>query len=754
MTSPGAAIGTVAYMSPEQALGRELDARSDLFSFGVVLYEMATGQHAFSGGTTAAIFDSILHKAPTALVRLNPDCPAELERIINKALEKDRDLRCQSAAELRTDLKRLKRDTDSGRSASVTATAPGVALPLPRKRRWGLIAPSIAAGVVLLAGLFWLLSRESQPAPTTVQRSLTQLTFEEGLQAEPTFSPDGRFLAYSSGKSGNFDIWVMPVGGGDAVQVTKDPAHDWQPDWSPDGKLIAFRSERGGGGLFTAPALGGHTRKLSSFGYKPQWSHDSSRILFQTRFLQGTAQPPRLYEVALDGSRPREILLDLAKDFSWLDSPTWHPDGQRISILGVHRGEGRRFWTIDLADGAQVKSEFATEVEKQIEAASLAMPSTREFIWEPSGQALYFEGLSRGVRNLWKVTVKPETLRWVRGPDRLTTGAGPDTDMALSRDGKKLVFTARRETTRIWSLPFEAASGKIQGDGRPITLAGIRSFAPALSRDGKKVVFPAMRGVKQELWEKSLEDGREILLAADNFNRYAPCWSPDGTRLAYRRTDTNTRQRSIVLMPAGGGEEQILTSPRPRGAENASDWSPDGKWILAVRRRLKEGGTHIWLLPVSAAPHAETEGRIIAYNPEYNLWQPRFSPDGRWIVFEAVSRTGAGFNTIYVVPASGGDWIRITEGKHTVHKPRWAPDGKTIYFLSDRGGFFNVWGRRFDLDQGAPLGEPFQVTAFQSPSRMVYESMGSNSISLSNDRLVLPITEVTGNLWMLENVDR
>ncbi len=146
LTSPGAAIGTVAYMSPEQALGRELDARSDLFSFGVVLYEMATGQHAFSGGTTAAIFDAILHKTPTASVRLNPEVPAKLEEIIDKALEKDRDLRCQSAAELRTDLKRLRRDTETGRSATLSGPVPA----LRPKLRWRKMAlPMVAVGLIL-----------------------------------------------------------------------------------------------------------------------------------------------------------------------------------------------------------------------------------------------------------------------------------------------------------------------------------------------------------------------------------------------------------------------------------------------------------------------------------------------------------------------------------------------------------------------------------------------------------------------------
>ncbi len=264
-----------------------------------------------------------------------------------------------------------------------------------------------------------------------------------------------------------------------------------------------------------------------------------------------------------------------------------------------------------------------------------------------------------------------------------------------------------------------------------------------------------MRGVKEELWEKSLEDGRETLLAADNFRRSSPHWSPDGRYLAYARhpAGLSTRERVMVVMPAGGGEEQIISSPEGAWSDFPYSWSPDGRWLVGrTRRGTPEGSRKICLVPISGAPKAETEMRVIASSSELNLWQPFMSPDGRWISFEAVSSTGAGFNTIYVMPASGGDWIRITEGKHMDHKPRWAPDGRTVYFFSDRGGFFNVWGRGFDRDQGAPLGEPFQVTAFRSPSRMVHQSR--HSISLSNDRLVLPIMEITGNLWMLENVDR
>jgi Tol biopolymer transport system component len=244
------------------------------------------------------------------------------------------------------------------------------------------------------------------------------------------------------------------------------------------------------------------------------------------------------------------------------------------------------------------------------------------------------------------------------------------------------------------------------------------------------------------------------MLTGDEFWRGTPVWSPDGTHLVYRRIQPHTRKSHLFIIPIRTGHEKMLTSQTISAGENAGDWSRDGKWVLGTTMRLTPGRSLIWLIPISAAPHAETGARVVTSHPDYNLWQPRFSPDERWVCFNAVPAFGGESSAVYVVAATGGEWVRITDDDQWNDKPRWSKHGKKLYFLSSRGGFFNLWGRRFDPTRGQAVGEPFQVTAFESPDRMISSDMETVNISLVGDRLALPLTEITGNIWMLDNVDR
>jgi Tol biopolymer transport system component len=330
-----------------------------------------------------------------------------------------------------------------------------------------------------------------------------------------------------------------------------------------------------------------------------------------------------------------------------------------------------------------------------------------------------------------------------------------ETDLAISRDGKKLAFTERAEHTRLWSLPFDSATGKIKGAGQPVTPPGVGASSPDISPNGQTLLYTAQRAGKWELWEKSLRDGTETSLSS-NGSRMRLRWSPDGSRLAYTqiRVDSHDKAkfaRGIVVLSGDGREEQVITTPSFDGA-SVWDWSADGKSILGGCPGSKPGRRSLCLFPVAAAPHAETEMQVVTSNSEANVYQARFSPDNRWISFCAAKVNDAGVSTIFVVSASGGGWKRITEDKYFDDKPRWSPDGRAIYFVSNRTGFFNVWGIRFDPEKGDPVGEPFRVTNFESPGQMILSDVKVMETALTSDHLILPIMEVSGGIWILENV--
>ena len=585
-TTPGLVMGTAQYMSPEQARGEEVDHRSDIFSFGAVLYEMATGRAAFKGPSQAETMNAVINVPHTPAREVRKDVPPQLAALIDRALIKEPRNRHQSMSELLGELRRV--------AVSLSETGRGVPDLRPGRltsRLWP-VRPSTrllasAVLVMLVAGVVYAVRQLTERLDTVrqpPQRALTRLTFDEGFQGEPTWSPDGRFIAYSSDKSGNFDICVQPVGGGDAVQVTKSPTHEWQPDWSPDGSQIVFRSEREGGGLFVVPVLGGRERRVSPFGHRPRWSPDGTKILFlraASTVGEGAFFSARVYAATLDGNAPYEVQADLLRDFVRVRSAIWHPDGQRISLLGESRRSGWGLTTVPLAGGAPVKSEPSDELKERFPVGMVS-----DVRWAPSGRAVYFKGRSLGVNSLWKVAVDPQTLRWAAGPERLTTGFN-DTDSALSPDGRRLAFTVKSESTRAWSLPFDARTGKVNGVATPVTATGMAPGALKLSPDGRRLLYGGTRAgtSKSELWVRSLADNRETLLTLNDEYKAGASWSRDGTRVAYHgrcSTCTGRDDLSIFVLPAAGGKEAVIAS----GAEELVwDWSADGQWLLVTSAR-------------------------------------------------------------------------------------------------------------------------------------------------------------------------
>jgi Tol biopolymer transport system component/predicted Ser/Thr protein kinase len=749
ITTPGQTMGTVAYMSPEQVRGEDLDERTDIFSCGVVIYEMVTGSLPFQGATTGVLFDGILNKTPVPVTELNTGAPAELVRILDKALEKDRELRYQSIREMRADLARLERDSATGSTGAVGSLP---ALPPPHARGRHRVAIAVAAGTAIVAAaaaayVVWLSPGPSVAPDVAVQTTLTRVTFDEGLQTLPTWSPDGRFIAYSSNQSGNLDIWVQPLGGGRAVQVTFDPSNDWQPAWSPDGDTLAFRSERGGGGIFVVPAFGGRERQLSSVGYWPEWSPKGATILVVNRplLLGASRVVPHVYLLEPNGSPPRRILVDELEQFLNVGRIIWHPDGERISFQAV-KASALGFWTQPIAGGPAVLAEPVDTVRREMEAQleSIALPK-----WSPAGDAIYFEGLTRGVWNLWRLDVDPATLRLIAGPMRLTTGPGIDGGVSVASSGDKLAFVTRAETTRLWSLPFDALRLRLTGDAVPVTAANMSVSPFDVSADGNRLVYVATRPGKQtmELWSSEFDDAQPVLLG-DALSFFSPRVSRDGTRVAYRlQRDTQRPERRLAWLTIGSGQEHTMA----QGLVNPLDWSLDGERILHNCPPPEQFAT---LCESEATSTSAADARPIVVDAAYSIWQGRYSPDGRWVLFNAQGRKEVGISILGVVPTAGGEWMPLTDPTLWADKARWSPDGRTIYFISNRdGAFFDVWGIGFDPATGASVGGEFRVTNYDNPGRTVSASSRSE-LTVSQTRIVVPITETTGSIWVLDGIKR
>ena len=627
-----------------------------------------------------------------------------------------------------------------------------------RTRRLGALA-LLSTVVLLVAGGFWIYKRHENPTAPH-QRMLTRITFDDGLQIGATWSPDGRFLAYSSDRGGKFDLWVQQVSGGSPVQITRGPGQHVQPDWSPDGRLLAYRVDDSESGLFVAPALGGEDlgRKVASFGYYPRWSPDSSHLLFQTHFV-GIDAPNRFYVVGLDDSPPREVLAEFIREHKLRPgAATWFPDGRRISLWVWDRDPTPRIWTVPVeGDGTPIQLEIPPSIQQEF--AEVAKSGTvvehhggMSLAWSPKADAVYFESGYQGAINLWKLTVDPKTMR-ATAVDRLTTGPGPDSALAISSDGRRLGYTAKSEHIRNWLFPFNPDAGRITGPGQPLTVPGRIALVPSMSRDGKRVAFCISLAGRFELWEKSLSDGREAPLVADDYDRRYAQWSPDANQLAYTRRSISSGEQQVMVWSFTSHSEAPLTTLGQTDTL-VYDWSPDGKSLLVSRvgpNQLQE----IWEIPLSAAPHAERAAKKIAADPAYRLYQPHYSSDGRWIVLEAIDNSPtAARSALYIIPTGGGRWKQITDGDGWDDKPRWSADGKTIYFVSGKGYYFDVWGIRFDPERGEAVGKPFRVSSFDRPSLMIPRWIPPVALSISQDKLLLTMSESSGSIWLLDNVDR
>ncbi|HTH01182.1 MAG TPA: winged helix-turn-helix domain-containing protein [Vicinamibacterales bacterium] len=623
-------------------------------------------------------------------------------------------------------------------NADVAAASPKKSFTLPLT----VVAVSCAL-LATAAAMTFLRPATSRSEP---RRTLQRITYDEtALPRDASWSADGRWIVYTSDAAGNADLWKQRLGDPDPIQLTSSPFNETQPAWSPDGRSIVFRSERDGGGLRLIPAEGGVERTIASFGYEPSWSPDSTRIIFKRSDV--LPDLPTIYLVGLDGKPPQPVRPDVLGQFFSLHA-AWHPDGRHVSIWGRMRRGGMTFLSVPLDGGNVSAPEMSTQVERDL--TSLA---PGKFVWSKSGRDIYFEASAGDTRNIWRVTIDPRTGNWTDGPERLTTGAGEETNVALSPDGARLIFSTASSRTRVWAFPFEPGNGRITGQPHPVTQGSTAEVDFDAQADGSKVAFYTVRAGRNELWERSISEGQDrLLLSSPKWRFIRPRWSPDGAKLAFSRCAGQDRGVAVAVLNADGSGERDLTKPEAVDMQ-ASDWSKDGEVILGACRFSKSDRYSTCQIPVRNDGGAG-DVRVIASDPLRNLYNQRFSPDQRWITFLAHDLSYEATSTVYVVPAGGGAWRPMTEGVWFDDKPRWGPDGRVLYFVSNRTGIANVWGRRFDSTTGAPVGEPFPVTSFRSAQFQLTPRTVQMDIAITATQLLLPMSESRSDIWMLDHVDR
>ena len=643
-TAAGVILGTAAYMSPEQARGKSVDKRADIWSFGALLYELLAGRPLFAGETVSDMLAAVLTREPDWSALPARHAAVGATPAASAASSATRSAGCATSA------RRASRSRRRARRRAQTRP------PKDGARRSGVLGAALVGAAALAFAAGYALRRAPAPLHAAVDAETTvrQLTFEPGLEAEPSFSPDGNYLAYSTNDKGSLDVVIMPVDGGQVRRLAATPADEAQPAWSPDGTRIAFTSAQDRGGrlgavaglnamsvqglsadIFVAPAAGGPAVKLVDHGAQPAWSPDGRTIVFQSD-RKGHWD---IWAVPSDGGEPRPLTNDDAIDYQ----PSVSPDGKWIVFASLLQLNQLRSLRVMPADGSGPPRELP------VPGGMVVSPA-----WSVAGDWIYFASSptpNAARTSLWRVAFAPAGTTPV--VQRVTLGEAADTDPAIPGRGRRLAFGRASNAPDLFEL--DVKSGAL----RQITATACLDDYPHVSPDGRTLLFFSDRARRTGLFTIGIDGSDLQPVTPPGIDSMQARWSPDGRRFAFvRQAPTGS---SVVVQPVGELSVTTLVSPKPGIAVQAPHWAPDGHALTYTQSEVGHSSVRVVDLAGAVREVAAPGGVVM-----FAAW----SPDGRRIAFQ---REKDGPRAIWVVPAEGGEAKALSNSPLELSHPEWCP---------------------------------------------------------------------------------
>ena len=727
-TEEGYVVGTAAYMSPEQAEGKKVDARSDIFSFGAVLYEMLTGRRAFGRESRIKTLAAVLNEEPKPPTALNETLPAEVERVLVRCLRKDPQRRWQTMSDLKVALQDLKEDSESGKLAAAASLGP------QKKRGPWIIA--VAGALIVLAAAVAALKLISPGPKGPIEYEIIPVTYDSGMSATPTASAGGGLLAYASDREGNGNVglWVQQVSGGKPLRLTDHPSDEWLPSLSPDGSQIAFGSDRDGGGVYIIEALavGGQPRRIADRGGLPKFSPDGRWILYLDIPASLELGQYGVYLVSPKGGEPRRILDQFLLGFIPQGaSPVWSPDGRDLLFRGrrVDDPKSVDWWMVPIDGGEPVRTHA-------IENLSLKTIVQYPVAWV--GHSVYYaSGTTIEGVNLFRAAIDPKT-RAITGPaEAITTGPGMKLYPTVLPDGR-IFFSEMTVAMNAWSMPAKSDEGTVTLRPQKLTQDLMQNFEPTISRDGRKAAYNAFGGAQAlriEIRVQDLRDGTEMKIPVQGLSvNQAQRLSPDGSLLAYRDI-IEGRAKTFLIAPGAGPAREFCDGCFVPGL------FPGNKAAL-VRNKPGE------LEKVDLGTGAR---QVILSSASDIIEDAGLSPDGRWIGWlagEPDGRAAIRISPVEPRPERARGPITIAESDRYLSQPAWSPNGRWLYYLSEKSGRAALFAQELDLRTQVPVGPEREIFASTESRLWLNFPRGNGAISVAGDRIVFEATRMTGNIFL------